>query len=315
VIRQSLIAALTGAMVLGTAWAGAASATHPAAASRAGAAGGPSGAPVSLVPRATGVRLSAAALATAADHCAGWASQSGFADNGYLAGSLTTTVAIALAESGCDPAACYDDTTGATCAKHVPLGDSVDRGAWQINGRNPGRAAVKCAFNGPCAASEAYISFSQDGTSFSRWATYNSDVYARFLPAAQTAVNALKTGTVTSGLAASCLGYPSDRATATAIGENCGSGAADEQWTVTGSTLRTSGNLCLAASSRSKSGPVVLGICDGSSLQRWTAHADAALYSPAARRCLNDPGAAATPGAVIGDLGCNGMPDQAWFKP
>jgi Lysozyme like domain/Ricin-type beta-trefoil lectin domain len=301
VIRQSFIAGLTGAIVLGTAWAGAAER--------------PSGAAVSLIPRATGVRLSAAALATAARRCAAWASQSGFADNGYLTGSLATAVAIALAESGCDPSACYDETASATCARHVRPGDSVDRGAWQLNSKNSDRVSAKCAFSGPCAARDAYSSISWQGTYFSRWSTYLTDAYARFLTAAQTAVNALRAGTVTGGLAGRCLGYPSDEATAAAAGENCGSGAAGEQWTVKGSTLRTSGGLCLAASSRSLPAPAVLSICDGSSLQRWLAHADAALYNPAARRCLNDTGAADKPGAVINDSACNGMPDQAWFKP
>jgi hypothetical protein len=323
VIRQSLIAALTGAIVLGTAWAGAASAGHPAAAasvghpaaaSRAGPAGRPPGAPASLVPRATGVALSAAALAAAAGRCAAWASQAGFADNGYLAGSLTTAVAVALAESGCDPSACYDDTTGATCTRHVRRGDSVDRGAWQINSGNRGISG-KCAYTGTCAALAAYSQLSRDGSDFAPWSTYLADNYAGFLPAAQTAVNALQAGTVTSGIAGSCLGYRSDAVQAPAIAEDCGSRAADQQWTVRGSTLQTSAGLCLAASSRRRAGPVALRDCNGSLLQEWVAHADAALYNPAARRCLNDPGGAGQPGAVIGDLACNGLPDQAWFIP
>lgn len=314
-IRQSLIAALTGAIVLGTAWAGAAGAAHPAAASKASAADRPSSAPASVAPRATGVRLSAAALTAAADRCAAWASQSGFADNGYLAGSLTTAVAIALAESGCDTKACYDDTTHATCARHVRARDSVDRGAWQLNSKNGDGTTVKCAFSGPCAAQDAYRSISQDGTYFARWATYLTDVYSRFVLAAQTAVNALQAGTVTSGLAGRCLAYPSDVTAAAAILASCGSGAADQQWTVVGGTLRTSAGLCLAAASHAHSRPVVLSTCDGSSLQRWVAHGNAALYNPGARRCLNDPGAAIKPGAVIGDSACSGAQQQSWFTP
>jgi Ricin-type beta-trefoil lectin domain/Lysozyme like domain len=337
-IRQSLIAALTGTIVLGATWAATASAGHypwrgsattnagpyPArvsaesaiAGSRpAGPADRPRAAAESFAPRATGIALSGAALAAAAGRCATWASEAGFAANGYLAGSLTTAVAVALAESGCNPAACFDETTGAACAAQVPLSHSVDRGAWQINGRNPGRAAVRCAFSGPCSARAAYNSFSLDGTYFSRWSTYLFDIYARFLPAAQVAVNALAAGTVPSGLTGWCLGYPSDAAGARAMAEKCGRGASDEQWTVTGSTLQTSGGLCLAAASRRKSGPVALRACDGSALQRWLPHADAELYNPAARRCLTNPEAAARPGAVISDLACNGMPDQAWFKP
>jgi Lysozyme like domain/Ricin-type beta-trefoil lectin domain len=325
-IRQSLIAALTGTIMLGASWAATASAgPYPAGGSAepgiagsrpAGPADQPPGTAESFAPRATGIALSAAALAAAAGRCAAWASESGFAANGYLAGSLTTAVAVALAESGCNPAACFDETTGATCAAHVPLSHSVDRGAWQINGRNPGRAAVRCAFSGPCSARAAYSSFSLDGTYFSRWSTYLTDTYAQFLAAAQASVNALRAGTVTGGLPGSCLGYPSDALMAAAVMQTCGSGAADEQWATVGSTLQTSGGLCLTAASRSLSAPVVLSTCNSSPLQRWLAHADAALYNPAARRCLSYPGTAiAAAAAVIGDLACNGTARQAWFRP
>ena len=108
--------------------------------------------------------LSGTALATAAGHCAAWAANAGFANNGYLAGSLTTAVAVALAESGCDPAACFDNTTGENCTPPGPPADSVDRGAWQLNSKVPGATSDKCAFNGPCSATAAYRVESQDGT-------------------------------------------------------------------------------------------------------------------------------------------------------
>jgi hypothetical protein len=329
-IRQSLTAALTGTIMLASTWAATAGAGHYPARGSTGATSagarpagqaeqpgtpGRPGTPESFAPRATGIALSARALAAAADRCAAWASRAGFAANGYLAGSLTTAVAVALAESGCNPAACFDETTGTTCAAHVPPRHSVDRGAWQINGRSPGRAAIRCAFSGPCSARAAYSSFSLDGTYFSRWSTYLTDTYAQFLAAAQASVNALRAGTVTGGLPGSCLGYPSDVLMGAAVLESCGSGAADEQWTTASSALRTSGGLCLTAASRSQSAPVVLSTCDSSPLQRWLAHADAALYNPAARRCLSYPGTTSTAGAVIGDLACNGTAGQAWFRP
>jgi hypothetical protein len=312
-IRQYLIIALTAAALLGGTWAAAASVPpHAVAAPRAAT-------PRAAAPHAasplSAAAMSPAALAAAADRCAAWASQAGFAANGYLAGALTTAVAVALAESGCDPAACHDETTGAACAAHVPAGHSVDRGAWQINGRNPGRAAIRCAFSGPCSARAAYTSFSLDGTYFARWSTYLTDAYAQFLAAAQASVNALRAGTVTGGLPGSCLGYPSDVLTAAAVLLDCGSGAADQQWTMVGSTLRTSGGLCLTAASAGQSGPAVLSACDNGPRQRWLAHADAALYNPAARRCLSYPGTAIMAGTVIGDAACDGTQGQAWFRP
>lgn len=324
-IRQTVVAAvLAGALVLGAALAATAStashsaAAHPAASHPAAARTGPSrsGSADALVPLHGAARpLSGAALAGAAEKCAGWAADAGFASNGYLAGSLTTAVAVALAESGCNPAACHDNTTKSACPSPIPPGDSIDRGAWQLNNQVPDAASNKCAYNGPCSARNSYVTVSQDGTFFALWSTYSSDYYARFLPAAQEAVNELTAGTVTSGLAGSCLGYPRDKVNAAAILENCGSGAADQIWKTRGSTLRTGAGLCLAARSAGKPGTSVLRRCNGRSLQSWAAHGDASLYNAGARRCLYDPKAADKPGAVIGVEGCSGARDQTWYRP
>ena len=61
------------------------------------------------------IHLTGAALAAAASKCAQWATNAGFSNDGYLAGGLTTAVAVALAESGCSPAACFDDTRHEQC--------------------------------------------------------------------------------------------------------------------------------------------------------------------------------------------------------
>jgi Lysozyme like domain/Ricin-type beta-trefoil lectin domain len=277
------------------------------------------------VPRArhaAGLRvppLSGAALATAAGHCAAWAANAGFANNGYLGGSLTTAVAVALAESGCNPSACFDNTTGKNCTPPGPPADSVDRGAWQLNSKVPGATSNKCAFNGPCSATAAYRVESQDGTFFAAWVRYQTDDYAGFLPAAQSAVNALRAGTVTSGEIGSCLSYPSDRSGARVILANCGTAAADQIWRIRGAAVRTGRGLCLTAGSRHP-GAVLLGRCGRSPrhlrlAQRWLAHGDDSLYSPGARRCLTDPRAADKPGAVIGLARCTGARDQTWWLP
>jgi hypothetical protein len=148
VIRQSVIAAaLAGAVVLTAARsAGGATAAGHSTTPAAAAASRPL---MRYVPRVT---LSGAALAAAANRCAAWAAAGGFPNDGYLAGSLTTAVAIALAESGCDPSACHDNTTGKACVKPVPPGDNIDRGAWQLNNKVPGATSDQCAFNGPCSA-------------------------------------------------------------------------------------------------------------------------------------------------------------------
>jgi len=88
-IRQSVLAAaVAGAVVLGAAW------------SAQGATSASLGAPAratALTQHVPRIGLAGTALATAARRCAAWAADAGFPNNGYLAGSLTTSVAIALA--------------------------------------------------------------------------------------------------------------------------------------------------------------------------------------------------------------------------
>jgi hypothetical protein len=261
------------------------------------------------------VHLTGVALAAAAGRCARWASTAGFSNDGYLAGGLTTAVAVALAESGCTAAACWDDTKHQVCTEHSERGaDSVDRGAWQINSKAWGSVPNSCAFSGPCAARAAYTQVSAVGTFFAPWTQYSTDVYAHYLWAAQLAVNNLRQGTVTSALAGSCLGYASDRAKAAARLENC-SGGAGQAWRLAGSALRTPAGLCLSATSRSSSAEVRLARCDGSRLQQWHATRGEELYDSGAGRCLTDPSGGDSPGLVLTAAVCAGSRAQTWFEP
>jgi Lysozyme like domain len=98
--------------------------------------------------------MSEASQVAAAERCATWATDAGFQNNGYMGGSLTTIVAIGLYESGCNAAACHDNThPNAACSQgHEPAGDSVDRGAFQLNSVTWKKITDKCAYSGPCAA-------------------------------------------------------------------------------------------------------------------------------------------------------------------
>lgn len=261
------------------------------------------------------IRLTGAALTAAASRCAQWASDAGFSNDGYLAGGLTTAVAVALAESGCSPAACFDDTRDEPCTEGaLRAGDSVDRGAWQENSKAWRSISNSCAFSGPCAADAAYMLVSAVGTFFAAWTEYSTDVYARYLWAAQQAVSDLRRGTVTSALAGSCLGYPSDRAGVAAQLQNCGSGAG-QIWLIVGSQLRTPAGLCLAATARQRPAEVRLARCTGGRLQQWQATARAELYNRGARRCLSDPSGGDVPGLLVTAADCDGSRPQVWFRP
>lgn len=128
------------------------------------------------------VHMTSAAQASAATRCAHWATAAGFANDGYLSGSLVTAVAVSLAESGCTPRDCFDDTRRRACTeKAMHRKDSVDRGAWQLNSKAWGSISNQCAFSGPCAARAAYLTISSDGTFFARWTQYDTDAYAHYL--------------------------------------------------------------------------------------------------------------------------------------
>jgi Lysozyme like domain/Ricin-type beta-trefoil lectin domain len=311
-LRRSLLSALAIVTLAGgaAAWlsAPASAAGHPAAhASLRGPAIRPA------------VHLTGAALAAAADQCAAWATDAGFTNNGYAAGSLTTAVAVALAESGCNTAACHDNTTGLSCTQKTETpGDSIDRGPWQLNNKTPDAVADACAYQGPCAAQDAYVHVSTLGTYFARWVQYSQGTYASQLWYAQQAVNALRQGTVGSSVNGSCLAYPLDRRGAKARTANCGT-AAPKIWKLAGSTLRTSGGLCLTATSSSHTAAVELARCTRSSLESWQTRGGGQLYNAGARRCLSDQtplsAGGSLPGVVLDTASCAGTQGDGWFLP
>jgi uncharacterized protein YraI len=118
--------------------------------------------------------------ATGIDLCA----QDGYAA-GFRGGSLVTAVAVAMAESSCNPSASAGNPAGSGC----PYG-SIDRGLWQINSCWHPEVSDACAYNAQCNANAAYT-ISYSGTYWTPWSTYNNGAYAAYLSAAQAAVNRL----------------------------------------------------------------------------------------------------------------------------
>lgn len=262
------------------------------------------------------VRIAGVALATAAGRCARWATSAGFSNDGYLAGGLVTAIAVALAESGCTPAACFDDTRHRACSESaMRRADSIDRGAWQLNSKAWRSISDRCAFSGPCAARAAYATISAVGTFFARWTQYSTDAYAHYLWPAQRAVSGLRSGTVTSALAGSCLGYPRDRRGTAARLENCG-GAGGQTWHLLGSALHTPRGLCLSATSRRRPAVVRLARCSRrSNLQQWRQTRSHQLFNPGAHRCLADPSGGDKPGLILTTSKCVTTRPQTWFRP
>lgn len=115
----------------------------------------------------------------------------------YLAGfrdqRLVEAIAVALAESGGDPG-----------ARHVNVGGTVDRGAWQINDHYHSEVTDTCAYDVYCAARAAYT-ISAGGSDWTPWSTYTSGAYqAHMQQAAALAANVDQTvGAIMSGASGS----------------------------------------------------------------------------------------------------------------
>ena len=92
---------------------------------------------------------------------------------GFTGAGLATIVAIALAESGGNPA-----IRGGQ--------DPRDRGVLQINSYWHPEVSDACAFDPACAFKAAF-SISSNGTNFSQWTTFTNGAYKSHLSAASTA--------------------------------------------------------------------------------------------------------------------------------
>lgn len=92
-------------------------------------------------------------------------------------GDPQTAAAVALAESGGDPAA---------VGVNSDQWHSRDRGLWQINDHWHPEVSDACAFDAACNARAAYA-ISNGWTDFTPWSTFQSGAYQRFMPQVVTA--------------------------------------------------------------------------------------------------------------------------------
>jgi len=96
---------------------------------------------------------------------------------GFPRSALVTAVAVALAESSCNPSASNTNNNG-----------TIDRGLWQINSIHP--YSSQCLFDAQCNANAAFA-ISSGGTKWKPWVTYNTGAYQKHLERAQAAVDRL----------------------------------------------------------------------------------------------------------------------------
>ena len=125
---------------------------------------------------ATGVLVAAPAQAAGdIDLCVTVGRAAGFAGE-----DLVRAVAVAMAESRCDPAA-----TGHNDGP--PPSD--DRGLWQINDYWHPEVTDACAYDAACNARAAYR-ISRGGDDWTPWSTYNHGTYLAYMDQARAAVGA-----------------------------------------------------------------------------------------------------------------------------
>lgn len=265
-------------------------------------------------------RTPASAL-SATQTCTKFATAAGWANNGYYGGDLVTAVAICVAESAGDPhlIVCnngtvpppHGDYPGFTCPSGTT---SYDRGLWQLNSVAASTVSDTCAFRASCNAGNAYL-FSQRGTSFVPWVSYDQDIYTTFLDSAQGVVTSLTGGTVTSALLGECLVQSKSASGAKVVIADCGSGGTSQQWTVSGGKLR-SGSLCAAVTSvTAATAGVVLRACAPLKVQQWVAYGRDELRNAASGKCLTDPKNSLTAGTAVVVTACTNAKNQTWWLP
>lgn len=114
---------------------------------------------------------------------------------GFAGTSLFTAVAISLAEDG----------RMELKAVNVNSDGSRDRGPWQINDKWHPEVGDSCAFDLACSAGAAYR-ISNQGKSFTPWATFNNGAYKQHLSDAT--AGASSSTTATTGPGSSVPGLP-----------------------------------------------------------------------------------------------------------
>jgi hypothetical protein len=277
-----------------------------------------------IAPTAVRGRLSPAAAGKAVSTCVRYAARAGWPNNGYFAGDLVTAATICVAESRGDPHLIVcDDANGNspgqgdwpkfTCPE--PQTVSWDRGLWQLNNAFAKNTNDKCAFNPVCNAGQAYWRYSGRGISFAPWSSYDNQTYARpYLDLVQAAVTKLTFGTVTSALLGECLAQSKEAAGAKVDIVNCGSGAANQQWSTSGGKLRSGSRCAAIASTRGKPG-VVLRRCARTKTQVWAVFGRYELRNAADHKCLTDPGSNLSAGTQVDVAACANAKNQTWWLP
>ena len=231
------------------------------AAALAPAAASASPAPASLGPGlgVSPTQISAAASAT----CAKVAYKAGFSytrELGTAAGSVrevVIAVAVAMAESSCNPNAVFTNPGGCR-----------DRGLWQIDDCAHPDVSDACAFQIQCNAAGAWR-ISNHGGTWTPWTTFDNGAWENFVPAARDAVSGFTVMLKGQGPGTCLDASKADAGNGGRIQQwTCSSADPYQQWTVSAvngdnPTLRNVGAATCLDASKADSG-------NGGRIQQWT---------------------------------------------
>jgi hypothetical protein len=287
------------------------------------APGPPSGVPVRAA-LGPGLRAAPDSIsATAGQACAAAAAKAGFSYTRSVAGypQMVVAVAVAMAESSCNPNARLVNTNGC-----------VDRGLWQIDNCAWPNVSDTCAYQSQCNADAAY-NISGDGTNWAPWSTFESGVWRNYISSADSAVSGFTIQLKSKG-GQTCLDADST---------DVGNGGKIFQWACDGSDryqqweiidaypnnpiLKNVGTgTCLDADSTDigNGGKIFQWSCNtGDHFQQWwlggsgdlntNGTADATVHSYGAGTCLDADGTNVGNGGKIFQWSCNGSDSfQLW---
>jgi hypothetical protein len=236
--------------------------------------------------------------------------------------SIAVAVAIAMAESSCNPDATNINTNG-----------SEDRGLWQINNFAWPNVSNACAFQVQCNADAAW-NISDHGTDWDPWSTYNNGAWESYISSANSAVSGFSFQ-LEDQASSTCLD-----ADASDVGNggkifqwSCDASDSYEQWTVDVTTdghnpvLRNVGaGTCLDVdgSDVGKAGKIFQWSCNGNdTYQVWwfngsgdlntDGNADVGLQNDGGKTCLDVDSADVGKGGTIFQWTCDGSDTyQEW---
>ncbi len=267
--------------------------------------------------------------AAAIDTCLKVAAKAGFSYTGTVNTShgpvrqIVVAVAVAMAESSCNPNAVYTNSNGCR-----------DRGLWQIDDCAHPDVSNACAFQAQCNADGAWR-ISNHGSNWTAWSTYNHGDWATYLDTARGAVSGFTVMLTNPGTGTCLDADASDVRNGGKIFQwTCSAGDSHQQWRVMAvngynpvlQNVGTGTCLDADASDVRNGGKIFQWACSttGDAYQRWwfrgsgqlntNGDANAGLVNAGAGTCLDADATDVRNGGKIFQWACNGSDHYQWWN-